>query len=204
MITLIQGGEIFAPEPLGPMDILLAGGAIEAVAEPRRIRVEGLEAQIIDAAGGSVDVAIGPDPVPPDPEVGLEDCIARFRDKGLPFNRMMVSSDSNGSLPVFDESGGLVRLTIATEADLFRKFRDILRGDPLPVETVVRLFSTNAADFYKLGKKGRIEPGRDADLIILDRDLELSDVLAKGRRMMAAGTLLAHGTFSAPGDIDGR
>ena len=149
------------------------------------------------AAGGSVDITVGPDPVPPDPEVALEDCIARFRDKGLSFERMMVSSDSNGSLPVFDESGRLVRLTIATEKDLFRKFGDILRKNLLPVDTAVRLFSTNAADFYKLGTKGRVRAGRDADLIVVGADFGLSDVFARGRRLMAGGRLAARGTFSA-------
>ena len=149
------------------------------------------------AAGGSVDITVGPEPVPPDPEVNLEDCIARFREKGLPFGRMMLSSDSNGSIPVFDESGRLVRLTIATEKDLFRKFGDILRKGLLPPETAARLFSTNAAEFYKLGNKGRIGPGRDADLVVLDGDLGLSDVFARGKRMMAGGRLLVRGTFSS-------
>ena len=149
------------------------------------------------AGGGSVDITVGPEPVPPDPEVSFEDCLARFRDKGLSFSRMMVSSDSNGSIPVFDESGRLVRLTIATEKDLFRKFGDVLRKGLLPPETVARVFSTNAAEFYKLGKKGRIGQGRDADLIILAGDLGLSDVFARGKRMMAGGQLLIRGTFSA-------
>jgi len=148
------------------------------------------------AAGGSVDITVGPDAVPPDPEVSLEDCIARFREKGLSFGRMMLSSDSNGSIPVFDKSGRLVRLTIATEKDLFRKFGDVLRKGLLPPETAGRLFSTNAAEFYKLEKKGRIGPGRDADLIVLDKDLGLSDVFARGKRMMSGGRLLARGTFS--------
>jgi beta-aspartyl-dipeptidase (metallo-type) len=148
------------------------------------------------AAGGSVDVTVGPDPVPPDPEVQLEDAIAGFRGMGLPLTRMMVSSDSNGSMPVFDEAGMLVRLTIATEKDLFRKFRDIVRREILPIETAVRVFSTNAADFYKLGKKGHLEAGRDADLIVLDADLGLSEVFARGRRMIAGGKVLARGTFS--------
>ncbi|MBE3125025.1 MAG: beta-aspartyl-peptidase [Acidobacteria bacterium] len=149
------------------------------------------------AGGGSVDITVGPEPVPPDPEVSLEDCIARFRERGLPFGRMMLSSDSNGSIPVFDESGRLVRLTIATEKDLFRKFGDVLRKGLLPPETAARLFSTNAAEFYKLGKKGRIGPGRDADLVVIDGNLALSDVFARGKRMMAGGRLLVHGTFSA-------
>jgi beta-aspartyl-dipeptidase (metallo-type) len=149
------------------------------------------------AAGGSIDVTVGPDPVPPDPEVRFEDAIARFKGLDLAFTRLMASSDSNGSMPVFDEAGRLVRLTIATERDLFRKFIEILRRELLPVETAARVFSTNAADFYKLGQKGHIEEGRDADLIILDKDLALSDVFARGRRMIAAGRLLARGTFSA-------
>jgi len=149
------------------------------------------------AAGGFLDVTVGPEPVPPDPEVRFEDAIARFRGLGLPFTRMMVSSDSNGSMPVFDEGGRLVRLDIATERDLFRVFTDVLRRELLPVETAVRVFSTNAAEFYKLGKKGRVAPGLDADLVVLDADLGLSEVFARGRRMVAGGRLAARGTFSA-------
>jgi len=149
------------------------------------------------AGGGFVDITVGPDAVPPDPEVSLEDCIARFREKGLPFTRMMLSSDSNGSIPVFDGSGKLVRLTIATEKELLRKFGDIIRKGLLPPETAARLFSTNAADFYKLGKKGRIGPGLDADLIVVDDAFGLSEVFARGKRMMAGGRLLARGTFSS-------
>jgi beta-aspartyl-dipeptidase (metallo-type) len=149
------------------------------------------------AAGGSIDVTAGPESAPGEPDVRFEDAIAGFQGIGLPLTRMMASSDSNGSMPVFDEGGRLARLTIATERDLFRKFTDILRREILPVETAVRVFSTNAADFYKLGKKGRIEAGRDADLIILDADLGLSDVFARGKRMIAGGRLLVRGTFSS-------
>jgi beta-aspartyl-dipeptidase (metallo-type) len=149
------------------------------------------------AAGGSIDVTVGPDPVPPDPEVSMEDAISGFRRKGLPLTRMMASSDSNGSIPVFDGAGRLVRLTIATEKDLFRKLGDLVRKGLLTLDAAARIFSTNAAEFYKLGGKGRIEAGRDADIVIANGDLGLSDVFARGRRMMAGGRLLARGTFSA-------
>jgi beta-aspartyl-dipeptidase (metallo-type) len=148
------------------------------------------------AAGGAVDVTVGPDPAPDDPDVSLEDCVAAFIGQGLPLDRLMVSSDGNGSMPVFDASGNLVRLTVATEKDFTRKFRDLVLKNVLPLDKAVRLFSTNAAGFYKLTKKGRIEPGRDADLILVDEDLALRDVFARGRRMMSGGRLLARGTFS--------
>ena len=149
------------------------------------------------AAGGSVDITVGPDPVPSDPDVTFEEAVAAFARRGLPLTRMTASSDGNGSMPVFDAAGRLQRLTIATEKDLLRKLREVVSRGLLSLETAVRIFATNAADVYKLGRKGRIEPGRDADLLVLDGDLGLVDVFARGRRLMASGRLLARGTFSA-------
>jgi len=138
-----------------------------------------------------------PEPAPPDPEKPKPTDPPPFGAKGLPLTRLMASSDGNGSMPVFDEAGRLVGLTIAKERDLFLKFADLLRRDVLPVETAARVFATNAADFYKLGRKGRVEAGRDADLVVLDRDFGLSEVFARGRRMVAGGRLAVRGTFSA-------
>jgi beta-aspartyl-dipeptidase (metallo-type) len=148
------------------------------------------------AAGGAIDITVGPEPAPADPDVAFEEVLAAFERRGLPLTRITASSDSNGSMPVFDAAGRLVRLTIATESDLLRKLGETVRRGLLPLESALRIFSTNAADLYKLGRKGRIEPGRDADLLILDGAIGLVDVFARGRRMMAAGKVLAKGTFS--------
>jgi beta-aspartyl-dipeptidase (metallo-type) len=149
------------------------------------------------AAGGSIDVTVGPDPGPDDPDVSFEELVGAFGRRGLPLTRLTASSDGNGSMPVFDAEGRLVRLTVATEADLLRQLGKTVAKGLLPLEEALRIFSTNAADFYKLGRKGRIEPGRDADLLVLDADLAPVDVFARGRRMMAGGRVLAKGTFSA-------
>jgi beta-aspartyl-dipeptidase (metallo-type) len=148
------------------------------------------------AAGGAIDITVGPEPAPADPDVAFEEVLAAFERRGLPLTRITASSDSNGSMPVFDAAGRLVRLTIATESDLLRKLGETVRRGLLPLESALRIFSTNAADLYKLGRKGRIEPGRDADLLILDGAIGLVDVFARGRRMMADGKVLAKGTFS--------
>jgi beta-aspartyl-dipeptidase (metallo-type) len=149
------------------------------------------------AAGGWIDVTVGPDPGPGDPDVTFEELIAAFGRRGLPLTRVTASSDGNGSMPVFDAEGRLVRLTIATEADLLRLLGKTVAKGLMPLETALRIFSTNAAEFYKLGRKGRIEPGSDADLLVLDSGLGLVDVFARGRRLMAGRKVLAKGTFSA-------
>jgi beta-aspartyl-dipeptidase (metallo-type) len=149
-------------------------------------------------AGGSVDLTTGPDPDPAsDPDVPIEECVRIFKERKVPIDRFTISSDANGSFPVFDKAGRLVRLTVASESDLFRKFRDVVRKGLLGIEEAVRPFATNAADFYRLGLKGRISEGKDADLLILDNDLGLDAVIAGGRAMMRDGKLLARGTFRA-------
>ncbi len=77
-------------------------------------------------AGGSVDITVGPDPVPSDPDVSFENAVAAFGRRGLPLTRITASSDGNGSMPVFDAAGRLQRLTIATEKDLLRKLREVV------------------------------------------------------------------------------
>jgi beta-aspartyl-dipeptidase (metallo-type) len=148
-------------------------------------------------AGGAVDLTVGPDPEPgKDPDVALEEAVAAYVGRGLPLDRLMVSSDANGSLPVFDAAGRLVRLTVATQADLFRKARDLVVKGVLPLEDAARIFAANPAAFYKLPGKGRVAEGADADLILLDADLRLTAVLGRGRVFMEDGRLLARGTFS--------
>lgn len=146
--------------------------------------------------GGHIDLTTGPEPEEGSPEVSLEKAILLCLQKNVHLSHLTVSSDSNGSLPVFDSAGNLVGLTIATQKDFLRTFRSLVQKEILSLENAIRLFSTNAARFYKLTDKGEIKPGKEADLIILDENLRLSDVFALGRRMMADGTLLAHSTFS--------
>jgi beta-aspartyl-dipeptidase (metallo-type) len=148
-------------------------------------------------SGGTIDITVGPDPDPEsDPEVTLEDAVSRFKELGLPLERLTVSSDGNGSLPVFDKEGRLVRLTIASERHLLRKLRDLVRKKILALDAAIRLFSTHAAGLYKLAGKGRIVEGFDADILLLTGDLALSEVLSRGRALMSGGRLLVKGTFS--------
>ena len=53
MLTLIENGQVFAPEPLGRTSVLLAGGRIAKVGsvDRRALEAVGLECTVIDAAG---------------------------------------------------------------------------------------------------------------------------------------------------------
>jgi beta-aspartyl-dipeptidase (metallo-type) len=151
--------------------------------------------------GGSFDLTVGADPDGQSTNVSIADAVAFCRQKNVPIGRITVSSDSNGSLPVFDRGGELVGLTIASQKDFLGNFQTLLRTKAVSTEDAIRLFSTNAASLYKLPGKGEVRSGGDADLIVLDENSELRDVFARGRRMMSEGRLLARGTFSRAGQI---
>jgi len=149
-------------------------------------------------AGGFMDLTAGVDPEEEsDADVSVETAVLLCLEKKAPLSHVTVSSDSNGSLPVFDKLGNLVRMTIASQKTLLEKFQSVIRRKILDVGQAAELFSANPARFYKLSQKGAIAPGRDADLILLDREHRLTDVIAKGRVMMVDGRLQARSTFSA-------
>ncbi len=147
-------------------------------------------------SGGWADLTAGTDPEEEsDADVSVETALRLAQERGAPVERFTVSSDSNGSLPVFNDRGELTGLTIASQDTLLRTFRSLVGRNILSLEEAARLFALNPARFYKLDRKGEIAPGKDADLIFLDAGLELRAVIARGAEMMAGSRLLAHGTF---------
>jgi beta-aspartyl-dipeptidase (metallo-type) len=99
-------------------------------------------------------------------------------------------------MPVFDQKGNLTGLTIATQKSLLINFQYLVQKEILRLEDAIKLFSTNAAHFYKLQNKGEISAGKDSDLILLDHDYNLTDSICMGQVMMADKKLMAKGTFS--------
>ncbi len=148
--------------------------------------------------GGYIDLTAGNEPEREgNGEVSVAKAVELALEKNVPLTRITVSSDSNGSMPFFDKTGNLVGLTIATEKSLLENFRFLLKKGILKLEEAIRLFSTNPATFYKLEQKGEVKAGKDADLIVFDKDWSLTDCLSKGRMMISDGKLLAKGTFSS-------
>jgi beta-aspartyl-dipeptidase (metallo-type) len=147
--------------------------------------------------GGSIDLTADMDPEPSDdPHLSVAAAVKRCLDEKVSLDHITVSSDGNGSLPVFNKQGELTGLTVASQESLLINFRFLVKNQILPLEQALKLFSSNAARCCKLAGKGRIEEGFDGDLILLDKDLELVHVLAKGRIMVQDGTVKAKGTFA--------
>jgi len=125
-----------------------------------------------------------------------EDAVERYFDKGCDADRLTISSDGGGCLPHFDAQGQLLRMGFAScsaMADCIKTLLD--RG--LSEQTVLPLMTSNVANLLKLPKKGRIETGCDADLVILDQNNRVESVMARGVWQVKNNKQLVSGLFES-------
>lgn len=110
--------------------------------------------------------------------------------------QITLSSDSNGSMPVFDEKGSLIQLAVGDIKSLYEEFRCLVSEEGLPVSDILKCITLNPAKRIKIDQyKGSLEEGKDADLIIFDTDWRIDRVYALGRLMVSGGKPMARGTF---------
>ncbi len=116
-------------------------------------------------------------------------------DAGIPVAQITLSSDSNGSMPIFDAAGSVVKLGVGDIQCLFDDWRQLVKAG-LPIEDSLKIVASNPAQRAGLAaSKGGLEIGKDADLLILNRNLDIDCVLAKGRLMIDRGKITVKGTF---------
>jgi beta-aspartyl-dipeptidase (metallo-type) len=130
--------------------------------------------------------------------ISVEAAVRTAIERGVPLDRISVSSDANGSLVEFDDAGNLEKMGVATQASLLDSLRGLVQEGGLELADACTPFTSNPARFYKLERKGRVAAGADADLLVLDRDLELVHVLARGQRAVTNGNVVLRSLHPTP------
>ncbi|MGL5206554.1 MAG: beta-aspartyl-peptidase [Acidaminococcaceae bacterium] len=146
--------------------------------------------------GGYMDITSGISPASGSAQAVKPSKALRMAiDSGVPLNRILMSSDGNGSVPVFDEQGNTIGVGVANQKSMLAEIRDAVFEENIVISDAVQVVSTNVARAYKLKNKGKIEVGFDADLVVLDNDLSIQQVWAKGQLMVEKGEPIVFGTF---------
>lgn len=147
--------------------------------------------------GGILDLTTSSDPKHLEKnELKASTGLKRLLDAGVPVEQIQFTSDGQGSLPIFDDRGHFTGLGIGSVKSLYREVRDAVQKDGVDFETALKVITSNVADNFKFYNKGRIAEGKDADIVMVDKNtLNITDVFAKGKEMILDGKLLVKGTF---------
>jgi beta-aspartyl-dipeptidase (metallo-type) len=144
---------------------------------------------------GFTDLTASSYPYDMENEIKPSKAIVELISSGVPLGNITLTSDGNGSLPNFDKDGNLLSIDMGLPFSIFKEMIDAVIIENLPLEKALTVVTSNVAAILKLKRKGRVEPGKDADIVILDNDYRISDVIARGQIMTRNYKRLKKGTY---------
>ncbi|MDK2793508.1 MAG: hypothetical protein PWP75_136 [Caldanaerobacter sp.] len=125
-----------------------------------------------------------------------KEAIKKVLENKLPIEKVTMSSDSNGSIPMFDENKKLVKVMVGSTETLYRDLREVIIEGIVPLEKGIKIITENVAKVLNLyPRKGCISEKSDADIVILDKDLNIHSVIARGKFMIREGKVVKKGFF---------
>jgi len=126
--------------------------------------------------GGNIDLTAGETAGIPVPQA-----VRGLVDEGIDLSRVTISSDANGSIP----TGGAGKMQT-----LYDDLIACITQSVLPAEQAYQLVTENAARRLKLyPKKGALEIGSDADILITDKNYKMRLLFCMGKLVVQDGCL---------------
>ena len=121
------------------------------------------------------------------------DAFVMALEEGAPIDRITFSSDGHGSMPRFDKNGEMIGLTVCKVSDNLKMLQEL--AGKIGLEKALLPLTRTIATALCLGNKGVIEAGKDADLLVMDKDLKPLHLFMKGRQVMKDSEVIVKGAF---------
>lgn len=114
----------------------------------------------------------------------------------VPEGMMTISTDSNGSLPVWNEKNEMIGIGAGSINALHATIKAMVEMHNCPLEKALKPVTENVAKALKLyPAKGVLASGSDADIVLLDAGLNIDTVFAMGKCMLKHGEMQVHANF---------
>lgn len=129
-------------------------------------------------------------------ELSPGNVILRAESKGVPLENITISSDGYGSWSRYDDKGNILEIGASSVSSLYNELKVMVLELNFDLEKALRFVTTNVSKALSLyPKKGTISQGADADLLIIDDNMNLTSVVANGQLMLDNGKLAVKGTY---------
>lgn len=116
-------------------------------------------------------------------------------EKGASINNFSFSSDGNAGLDKKDAKGNLIGFRKAPYELNIVQAQELVRDGGLSITDAFKPITLNPAINLGLANKGHVAVGCDADLCCFDEQLNLTDVFALGRQVVADEKLMVKNSF---------
>lgn len=121
--------------------------------------------------------------------------IKRLLDEGVSSDLFTISSDGQGSLPLYSAEGVFLGIGMGQSSCLLKEVRECIEKENIPLEIAIKAITSNPARVLCLHNKGRIEEGKDADFCLMTENLQIDTVIAMGQTMVQGGQPIVKGLF---------
>lgn len=114
-------------------------------------------------------------------EIKCSRSIKYLLENNCSINNISITSDGQGSLPVFDKDGNNIGLKVGRVQSVYEEIKDMILKENIEIENALKTATHNPAKFLKLKNKGQIKKDYDADIILVDKnDLSINYFISKG------------------------
>jgi len=127
-------------------------------------------------------------------ELSAAKSIKKALDEGVEISSILMSSDGQGSLPVFNASKELVKMGVGRVYRLKAAFDELIHQG-VSKEDAIAILTCNPASIYHLKGKGKIKECYDADLLLMDDSLTIKSIFMNGKHAFENGDCLVKGLF---------
>lgn len=139
--------------------------------------------------GGTIDITC-------DSTEGVYQALMKIKEEGVCMDQVTLSSDGQGSWSKYDARGNLLQIGVSDVDTIYKQIVYLVKQKNWSMEDTLALGCRNVAKALELyPKKGVIQKGSDADLLLWDKDLNLDTVIAQGNILMKNGKLLTKEMF---------
>ena len=141
--------------------------------------------------GGMIDLTCGMKK-----ELRPASVIKLAEEANVPMENITMSSDGYGSWSKYDAYGNLIEIGVSQVSELYDELKSMVTEYHFDIESALQFLTTNVAKALNLyPKKGVLSEGADADILLLDKNMDIQTVIAKGKLMMHKGEILEKGTY---------
>ena len=138
--------------------------------------------------GGQIDITAGSDGDASQKSYGSVEGLEIIYKKYGTLDRVTMTSDGNGSAPIWDELGNMIGMGKGSSKVLLADLKKATKNGIIPFEETLRTMTTIPAAVYGLkNSAGKIVENGTANFAVLDENLDLVETILNGKRVWIKG-----------------